>query len=619
MLIECQSCATRFRVDPERIPHPKTFVRCKSCGTPIYIDPALEGEEASEWAEARLIPAAQVSAHGLAASPPEVAAAASPAGFAGRSPGAATDAEAQVSAGESVHPDGQLVQCPHCQSRYRVPLAPLLRPRIKLKCSVCSHIFAPPPISSPESAAAPHGEGAGERLGAFFAGLPPRTPPSGGTGLDESAVERLHGGPAPGPFSPPERTRDPEQDYLDAVALDPAGEAVLPGERVPEAQKRQLFLQPEQFRARRDAAGTAAGPSAPSATSSATGEEYVPFSAGPSSATPGARATGASGAGSGNVDELRAEDLDELRNELPDELPPPLPEGDDFPLPDLDSPDAGTPGGSVGLGTDIDLNDLPVFALDDDETAELEKGAPEPPAYEPPPPPPPLPVSLAAPMARNPASDAAAAVLAGAVRPPIEREVAPGQVGAFTDRRRFLVLAALAGLIVGAIAGWGGWLTKEDGTLTRPFSQESGGVHHLVLGQSLESRTIVHRGGKRLFVVEGQLVNRFPKDTKLSWVRVRGKVYGDSGETRLLGTAQAYLGNILTQEQLETMELPAIAAYGAYNNGRANENFEIPPGRQAPFQLVFLDVSDPILRTVAEVAGYTRNGLAIYLDVPGGR
>ena len=47
MLIQCHSCNTKYRLNLERIPKRKTFVRCKNCGTPIYIDPTEEEETVS--------------------------------------------------------------------------------------------------------------------------------------------------------------------------------------------------------------------------------------------------------------------------------------------------------------------------------------------------------------------------------------------------------------------------------------------------------------------------------------------------------------------------------------------------------------------------------------------
>ncbi len=658
MLIQCQSCATRFRIDPARIPRRKTFVRCKACGTPIYLDPSLEGEEATEWADAGLIPATEFEEPALDASTFGTPAAqlASHAAGAGRLPADAMGMSAsgmgepgagaghRPDDGESGSADGLLVQCPNCQSRYRVPSAPLQRPRIKLKCSVCGHLFAPPPAAA--------AGGPGETLDTFFAahGAPAAPAPqeaaqsTAGTGLDESAVERLHGAPAP--FAAAEPVPDPEQAYLDAVALDLNDEGLPPAKKVPDEQKYRLFLQPDAFKP--PGGGEAAPPSgAPPAPAAAEAQDEEPvFGAAPaetpatSAPAPGGMPAPAEGgaaapeeefvlpplegdltlaalepiAPEGSVTDTSAASVPGAAARAPggaeDDLPP-LDEDTDEPPsleelaqqdPGLPEPEAEGATGAASVAPDFDLDALPRDAFEE----------PKPMDYEPPPPPP-LGGRAVVPFEAGGGREGS--------RPreeTIERELAPGQVGWLTDRHRFLVLTILAGVMVGAIVGWGGWLAERQDAASRPFAFESGRAHRLVLDEALDGRPVVQRSGKHLFVVEGQLVNRFPKSVKVSWVRLRGKLYGDTNENQLFGTAQAYLGNVLTLEQLETLGPTAIAAYGAYNNGRNNVNFEIPPGRKVAFQLVFMDVQDPVQRTVADVISYVRDGVTVYVDAPDG-
>jgi hypothetical protein len=199
----------------------------------------------------------------------------------------------------------------------------------------------------------------------------------------------------------------------------------------------------------------------------------------------------------------------------------------------------------------------------------------------------------------------------GTEAPP--RLTVPGQAGWFTDRRRVLALVAVAGVLLGALVGWGGWLLRGTDR-EHPFAFEFGRVHQLALQDDLAGRTVRTRGGTTLFVVEGSLINRFPPGTRIGWIRVRGTVYADRGQSQAMGSAQAYLGNVLTERQLEAMTPEAIAAFGAYNNGRGDVNFDIPSGASVPFQLVFPGVTAPVARTVAQIIGYTRDGLSVYLD-----
>src|SRR5690242_9545859 len=100
MLIQCQSCTHKFRLNLERLPARKTFVRCKNCGTPIYI----HGEEddiapVSGLPDTVTVPESMVESPVI---PPWVA-------------------------GMPLEPapDTVMVTCPNCESRYRMPAEPL--------------------------------------------------------------------------------------------------------------------------------------------------------------------------------------------------------------------------------------------------------------------------------------------------------------------------------------------------------------------------------------------------------------------------------------------------------------------------------------------------------------
>ncbi len=800
MLIQCQSCATKYRIDPERIPRRKTFVRCKTCGTPIYIDPDLEGGEAPEPLPSGPIPPAPGFAlHAEGGIHAEGGAYGGEGAAFGGSGGPAYAPLTETGPPAMLH-DAVPVQCPQCHSRYRVPAAPLQRPNIKLKCSVCGHIFAPAQAAAMAYATSGAGAAEGERMDTLFDDLRTPGPSPAGAKLTPAAMERLQGVPGLEPFPGPDQEHDADQAYLEAVALDEDDLGGGPVGKVPESQKYQLFLKPDQFKAQRaqpEAAPSTAAPAQPPVTGRA-GPAQPPAAASPwptsssdddsvleidffddeetptaiqpgprpavaaqpppaAAVPPVARQSAEAEAGLEGFDAIepaparpeaapRGPSNGAAPRAAPPPQPPPTaagPKDEAIDLPDLDeelealepmdaqqaadetaaemldfepAADEGTlsePGlGAPSLGEEekfaaetiaaetftappmpaqpspapapsaaddlLDLPELdadsatePLPDLDDlnlDLSGELEPApaaAPASPAAAPPaatptaapapaaakagddidfgafpedvfsePQPaaapadelPPLPElePVSAPLEELPplpplpeSAPPAAAPALGAVKPPDkeppQRRMVPGQQGWFTVRRRVLVLAVVAGLIVGAILGWAGWLMRGT-TPVRPFAVESGKVHQLALQNTLEGRTIAHRRGKRLFVVEGQLVNHFPRDVKVSWVRVRGTAYAEHGEKQLLGTTQVYLGNVLTDKQLESWELDAITAYGAYNNGRSNANFEIPAGGKVPFQLVFVDMKVPVLRTVAQVVSYSRNGLSVYVE-----
>ena len=114
MVIQCTSCQTKYRLNLERIPNRKTFVKCRGCGTPIYIDPPAE--EPQPFAVSGVPSAATPAAMRDATSPTMAA-------------GAALDAESPI------------IACPNCATRYRLPAAAMSRPNAKMKCTRCGNVF----------------------------------------------------------------------------------------------------------------------------------------------------------------------------------------------------------------------------------------------------------------------------------------------------------------------------------------------------------------------------------------------------------------------------------------------------------------------------------------------
>ncbi len=526
MLIQCQSCTHKFRLNLERLPARRTFVRCKNCGTPIYI----HGEE-EEAAAAGALPESITVPEALAAQP------VIPPWMAGTLPEADDGAV--------------LVTCPHCESRYRVPREPLQRPDIRLKCTQCDHVFASPedlapavamdlsrPVLSPDVVAraameppefrARHGA-AGEvspgpampepdetRMSALFEDMAP-----------EPGIRRPTGQPGlPKEEAPPGAPLTAEDAYLDAVDLGEAFDRPARG-GVPDDQKYRLFLKPGEMPAGR--AAQPEPPQEPGAPPAAATETVLPT-------------------------------LDE---ELPplevEPLPPPAP-----PLA-TPPPKPGAAPPPAAPRIDAELPPLPILVI-------------EPPR-----------------------------------KPPVKQIVAD-QVGWFTNPRRYTALGVAAAVVLIAAGAWTVWLWNAPGS-SQPYTIETGRVHQLALDSDLAGRYVFNKpSGERLFVVQGVVENRFPRDAEISWIRLRGTAYTDPNQTRTLGTAFAFIGNVLTDAQLGAWELDAIQAFHAYNNGRDNANYQIPSGVRVPFQLVFAGISQPVGRTVAQVVSYHRNNLTVYVD-----
>ena len=524
MLIQCHSCNTKYRLNLENIPKRKTFVRCKNCGTPIFIDPTEE-----DAPQGGVIP---------------------PRSDQDSQPEHQHDGAGGTGGNPMV--EGVQVVCPECKSRYRVESASLRRPGIKLKCTQCGALFAPPQSHAGEPAAKDAtgkdatGKDGTEKNGAEKNGTEKNAPgldapefyppPSQDTYAepaepempvpDDQRVDSMfddlrpdHGalqqqesigdaGAAPKEhelgslkgtdFEDEPPVPDSQQAYMDAVsfAADDGIESLPSGGTVPDDQKFKFFLNPK-------------------AQEKDPGEEALPEMP--------------------DLDASSEDAIDAESPELPDDLPP-----------------------------------LPVVREE-----ESEESGPE------------------------------------------SREVVPGQPAKIiTEPRALGILAAASlGILIGA-GIWGWWLTTS--TQNRdPFRIQNGKVHQLSLPDNQQGHFVRNiPSGKRLFVVNGKIENRFDNTHKVRWIRLKGMVFGGGEEEKPKSLAFAYAGNLLKDGQLSKWSLADIRAYYGFNNGRENINFEIPSGALVPYQLVFTDIGSKVGKTVTEVVSYHRGGEAVFIDSP---
>ena len=198
-----------------------------------------------------------------------------------------------------------------------------------------------------------------------------------------------------------------------------------------------------------------------------------------------------------------------------------------------------------------------------------------------------------------------------------ERDVVPGQEPSVLTEKRVLVGLVAASLFILLGAGvWGYWLAMNPGGGER-YSIQFGQTHNLSMEDKLEGRYVTNRpSGKRLFVVNGIVENRFPDEDLLGWIRIRGTAYADTGQNRPLGQVSVYAGNLLEDSQLTHWEISAIQAYYGFLNGRKDKNLRIPSGEKVQYQLVFSGIQGPVERTVAEVMSYNRSGKSVFVDTP---
>jgi predicted Zn finger-like uncharacterized protein len=236
MLIQCQSCNAKYRLNLERIPNKKSFIKCKKCNAPIYIDPQEDapGDEGVITGESR-----------------QTAEAASTAGGGGVA----------------------MVTCPNCGARYNVPAEQLSRQGLKLKCTNCDSMFpVPEEMGAVEVPPAPLDEtGPSAAAPDFFPSVSdsgeqaasdqePQMPlpddARASTMFDDLQVNLASGTSQPEqdpssldpPSTPPPGSgvSDPERDYLEAVSFSDDGTPpTLPGKgNVSDDKKYRFFMKP---------------------------------------------------------------------------------------------------------------------------------------------------------------------------------------------------------------------------------------------------------------------------------------------------------------------------------------------------------------------------------------
>jgi predicted Zn finger-like uncharacterized protein len=501
MLIQCQSCTSKYRLKLERQPARKMFVRCKNCGTPIYIHPEAAAEETASEPPPVTIPEA------LAESPviPPV-----------------------VLPPEEPPAGPLLVACPNCGARYPAPQEALNRPGIKFKCKQCETVFPPPAALQAPPARASFQPRPAEpprpvppesdmpvpnesRLSILFDDLRP--------GEERTLGKEAGGGPAAAPQTPGAAApAKPDDAYLEAVSLGNVPATGVPP--VSDAQKYRFFLKPDQFHADSspadadlpaldDEAEPPAGQQPPA--SKATKEPMTP------------------------IDDKDLPPLDDVKPSGPKSAP------------------AGVP--AVQLHPD-------------------RKGEP----------------------------------------PPQQKLQVPDQTGWLKTRTRYIAAASAAAAVLVLGGLWAMWLIQAPDA-GQFFAVEIGRAHQISLGSELASRYVANApSGKRLFVVQGEVENRFPPGREVSWIRLRGTAYADEQQSRVAGAAFGFVGNVLSDQQLASLDPKAIFAQAAYTNGQGNVNFRIPSGKKVPFQLVYMDTSAPVARTVTQVVSYHRDRTAVYVD-----
>ncbi len=129
----------------------------------------------------------------------------------------------------------------------------------------------------------------------------------------------------------------------------------------------------------------------------------------------------------------------------------------------------------------------------------------------------------------------------------------------------------------------------------------TGGLKLALVPEGIAAEFIANSSAGMLLVVKGQVRNSY--NHPRSGMRVTVKLY-TAGNT-VVKTATVFAGNVLSNQELSSLDLIAINARLKNSSGASNMNVGVKPGRSVPFMAVFSNLPDGVDEYSVEVAGST--------------
>jgi pilus assembly protein FimV len=169
------------------------------------------------------------------------------------------------------------------------------------------------------------------------------------------------------------------------------------------------------------------------------------------------------------------------------------------------------------------------------------------------------------------------------VSPPRKRISAPVMI--------LLVLALLAG------GAYGGYVYLKSTGTSIPFLEslmgtpepaivDPGNLQIAVLEQEIGTEFVENSAAGQLFVIRGQVRNDYP-DAR-NFIMVKGVLYSKDGQA--VQQKNIYCGNVLADSDLQATDKASIEAKLLNRFGDQRSNFQVPPGKELPFMVVFSDL-----------------------------
>ncbi|OEU71882.1 MAG: hypothetical protein BA864_14950 [Desulfuromonadales bacterium C00003093] len=168
------------------------------------------------------------------------------------------------------------------------------------------------------------------------------------------------------------------------------------------------------------------------------------------------------------------------------------------------------------------------------------------------------------------------------------------------------VLALLiAALLVGGAYGTyvlldsSGFKIPFVGNLFKPEVQDAGNLK--INAFDIDSKFVENSKKGKFFVITGKVINGY-SDAR-SFIRITGKLYTKGNI--LSKTETVYCGNVLSNFDLENLDLGAIDKRLKNRIGDNRSNIKLKSGKSLPFMIVFSNVPDNLEEFTIEVAGST--------------
>ncbi|GAB7026892.1 hypothetical protein JCM15764A_21400 [Geotalea toluenoxydans] len=167
-----------------------------------------------------------------------------------------------------------------------------------------------------------------------------------------------------------------------------------------------------------------------------------------------------------------------------------------------------------------------------------------------------------------------------------------------------LVLLGLAGTGIFFLKNWPEAFNKVGlGSIVQRLGIKSAEEGHIGVRNPVGA-FVVNKEAGELFVITGVAVNEYRKPR--ASIQVKASLFGKNGAIAMQKVA--YCGNNLSKEQLESMPMEKLEA--AMNNqfGDSLSNLGIQPGKEIPFVVIFSKVPQDTTEFGVEVVGSTVAG-----------